>query len=213
MAAKPKKEDPTSILIERVRLSFAQSLFEAEEFGGEEGEDKKKRHQCRGLMEKGTELTKKNLAKIKAAKELACKKQKQWGDDPKKWPKLKASMLCVRDGDEENWDGYPDHWYIAASCEEGEPLLLIDRHKNDVTKKDGLLYSGAYVNLRVRIWAQDNKWGKRINAQLQGVQFVEHGEPFGGNIPLDRESAFEDLSEDGDVEPMEPSMVDDEGVI
>ncbi len=47
------------------------------------------------------------------------------------------------------------------------------------------------VHAVVRLWAQDNAFGKRINAQLQGVQFASDGEAFGA-APFNAENYFDD---------------------
>jgi hypothetical protein len=44
---------------------------------------------------------------------------------------------------------------------------------------DGTLYAGCYVNAIVDIWAQDNQFGKRINAKLLVVRKKKDGEPIG----------------------------------
>ena len=49
--------------------------------------------------------------------------------------------------------------------------------KADIERK---AFSGAVVNASVEIWAQDNKFGKRINATLIAVQFQADDEPLGG---------------------------------
>lgn len=43
-----------------------------------------------------------------------------------------------------------------------------------------LIYSGCYTHAKVEIWAQDNRYGRRINCSLLGVMFAEDGESFGG---------------------------------
>ena len=50
---------------------------------------------------------------------------------------------------------------------------------------------------KVEIWAQNNKYGKGIRAELRGVQFYRDGDAFtaGGVAKADE---FEDLSVDGD---------------
>ena len=49
----------------------------------------------------------------------------------------------------------------------------------------------------IDVWAQNNQYGKRINAQLDGVQFVRDGEPFGeGGISVDAFDAFGDDDDD-----------------
>jgi len=56
---------------------------------------------------------------------------------------------------------------------------------------DGTIYAGCYVNAIISLWAQDNTYGKRINAQLEGVQFCNNGEPLGaGGIDVDEFDAF-----------------------
>jgi hypothetical protein len=45
----------------------------------------------------------------------------------------------------------------------------------------------------VELWAQDNSWGKRINATLKGVQFYQDGEAFAGGVSASADD-FEDLS-------------------
>jgi hypothetical protein len=44
----------------------------------------------------------------------------------------------------------------------------------------GKPYSGCYVNAVIELWAQDNKFGKRINASLMGVQFLRDGQRLSG---------------------------------
>jgi hypothetical protein len=73
----------------------------------------------------------------------------------------------------------------------GRPLV-IDRNRDPLTAADGKPYSGCYVNVSIDVWAQDNKYGKRINAQLKGIQFVRDGDAFGGGAPASPDE-FEDL--------------------
>jgi hypothetical protein len=44
-----------------------------------------------------------------------------------------------------------------------------------LSASSGKVYSGCYVNASIELWAQDNKFGKRINATLMGVQFLRDG--------------------------------------
>jgi hypothetical protein len=55
--------------------------------------------------------------------------------------------------------------------------LVIDRDKSPITEDDNIVYAGCYVNAIVTLWGQNNQFGKRVNAQLDGVQFVRDGEP------------------------------------
>jgi hypothetical protein len=36
------------------------------------------------------------------------------------------------------------------------------------------------VSASVEVWAQDNKWGRRINCSLRGVMLTGEGENLGG---------------------------------
>lgn len=123
------------------------------------------------------------LDAIRAAKAEVM--EKKWGPAEKQ-PKLKADRIFWRDGDEENWDGYPGSWYISASAS------AADRPKVVTNRKDGnghwieaepggkgAPYSGCYVNATIVVWAQDNEHGKRVNAQIKAVQFFKDGEAFG----------------------------------
>lgn len=93
---------------------------------------------------------------------------------------FRDDRLCLHDGDRKDYDGYEGHFFLRAS-NQVRPLL-IDRSRNPVTEADGKIYAGCYVNVTVSLWAQDNKFGKRINANLRGVQFFRDGEAFSGGV-------------------------------
>lgn len=69
---------------------------------------------------------------------------------------------------------------------------VVDRDRSPLTETDGRPYSGCYVVAIVELWAQDNSWGKRVNATLKGVQFFADGEAFSGGTPASA-GDFEDL--------------------
>lgn len=91
--------------------------------------------------------------------------------------KLPADKLCLRDGDLVIYDGYDGCYSIKASSQK-RPIVL-NRDKSPLTEDDNIIYPGCYVNAIIELWAQNNSWGKRINASLLGVQFARDGEPFG----------------------------------
>ena len=66
-----------------------------------------------------------------------------------------------------------------------------------LTEDDNKLYPGCYVNVVITLWAQNNKFGKRINANLLAVQFVKDGNPF-GEARVDVGSIFDDIEDDSD---------------
>lgn len=105
--------------------------------------------------------------------------------------------VCLRDGNHKpEYDGFPGNFYVAANSK-ARPLV-IDRDKTILTAADGRPYSGCYVHALLDIWAQDNSYGKRINASLKGVQFVEDGDAFSASAPASPD-AFDDLGEGVDA--------------
>jgi len=93
---------------------------------------------------------------------------------------LKAqNRLPLHDGAEKaNYPGYLGNLYMNASNE----IRPVTRHKNgaQLEAKDGVIYSGAYVDMVVDIWAQDNQFGRRVNASLLAVTFSHDGERLAG---------------------------------
>jgi hypothetical protein len=73
---------------------------------------------------------------------------------------------------------------------------VINRDRTPLTAADGVIYSGCHGNVQVEVWAQDNSYGKRINAQLLGVQFTRDGDSFGGGTQPAKPDDFADLSAD-----------------
>ena len=104
----------------------------------------------------------------------------------------------LHDGDlKPEYEGFPGNLYISAR-NPSRPLV-IDRDKTPLTQADGKPYSGCYVNLILDVWAQENKWGKRVNATLKGVQFVKDGDAFSGSAPASADS-FDELGDGADAE-------------
>jgi len=190
------------VILNNCRLSFADLFKPGKPQKNDKGEMVPGKYKCNLLMEKGTEDTKKNLAKLKLANTQV--KTDKWGEE-KKWPKLKPEKVYLRDGDQEDWDGYEGCFYVSAN-NPNQPVL-IDRKKDakgkwiELTIENGgskLLYSGCYVNAIIRVWAQDNEFGKRVNASIESVQFLRHGEAFSGGAPVDPNGKFEDIEDDED---------------
>lgn len=98
-------------------------------------------------------------------------------------------------------DGYAGMWFINARNDKKRPEVR-DRDTSPLRETDGRPYAGCYVDAILDIWAQDNSWGKRINASLIGVQFRKDGEPFACGAKA-LESDFETLEEDLDEDPDE----------
>lgn len=89
-------------------------------------------------------------------------------------------------------DGYgPDIMFVSSS--NSKKIPVVDRDLTPLGEEDGKPYAGCYVNATIRIWAQDNKWGKRVNAQLRAVQFLKDGEAF-GDSGANPEQEFEQVT-------------------
>ena len=163
------------IKIPSARLSFP-SLFNMASFGGE----------STGKFEATFILDKKEHAKqIEEIEAAIAKLQK----DLK--VKLASDKLCLKDGDEMERPEYQGKMTIKASTKKRP--LVINRDKTPLTEDDNVIYAGCYVNAIITLWAQNNSYGKRVNAQLDGVQFVRDGEPFGdGGISVDQFDGFGD---------------------
>lgn len=113
------------------------------------------------------------------------------------------------------YDGYAGHMFLAAKRSiknpaAPNPVQLLGPKKTAkdsqgrpcfprLTEADGLLYSGAYADLIVRIYGYDGKKDgnpDRINASLEAIKFVRHGEAFGAKA-VDADSMFDEEADDG----------------
>ena len=101
---------------------------------------------------------------------------------------------ALHDGDlKSDYDGFAGNLYISAR-NKIRPLVL-DADKTPLVESDGKPYGGCYVNASIEFWAQDNNYGKRVNAQLRGVQFLRDGDAFAGGGAAS-EDEFDDVSSD-----------------
>ena len=138
-----------------------------------------------------------DLDKVRTA--IARVAKAKWGDKAKAVMKgMQAKdAVCLHDGDtKEQYEDYAGNYFVSAGGAK-RPTVL-DRDKTPLTEDDGRPYGGCYVIASVGIWAQDNEYGKRINAQLRGVQFYADGESFGGGSTASKDE-FDDLG-DPDVD-------------
>lgn len=168
------------IKLKNVRLSFP-SLFRKAVFNGDET-----KFEATFLLNKKEHA--KTIAEIEAAIEAKIASDL-------KGAKLKADKICLKDGEDAEYDGYAGCMSFKAS--NSKRPLVIDRGRNPVSEDDDMFYAGCYVNATVELWAQNNQYGKRINANLLGVQFAKNGEPFGDGTVADRDD-FDDIDEDDD---------------
>lgn len=112
-----------------------------------------------------------------------------------------GGKLALKNGDSKaSYEGFDGMMFISATSKT-RPLAL-NRDKSPLTEADGVLYSGCYVNVSLELWAQDNSWGKRINAQLGGVQYFGPGDAFSGGGSAADEDDFDELADGADAEDL-----------
>lgn len=167
------------VMIPNARLSFP-SLFHKSEFEGKEG-----KYEATLLIPKSDKKTKKLIDDaIAEAKKEANKK-------------VPESKYFIKDGneifEEKEYEGYEDHWAIKAG--NSKRPTVIDRDKTPLTEDDDSIYAGCYVNAIISPWVQDNRYGKRVNANLLGIQFVKDGEAFGDATVADADD-FDEIDDE-----------------
>lgn len=173
-----KKENIMSkLMLQNVRLSFP-SLFKRSVFDGQEG-----KYEATFLIDKDDTKTKKAIDNAIAVAIAAAK------------IKVPEDKRCLKDGDDSEYDGYEGTWSLKGS--NTKRPTIIGRDKAPVTEDDEIIYAGCYVNAVVDFWVQNNKFGKRVNANVYGVQFLKDGARFGMG-PIDVTDDFNEL--DGELE-------------
>lgn len=189
MSTEPKNEK--IIMLKDVRLSFPE-LFEAKAFDDTPGA--KKEFSASFLMGKDHPA----LATVKAG--LIAVAKEKWGEKAEQILAVlfRDDRLCLHDGDRKDYEGYAGNLFLRAS--NSVRPLVIDRNKAPITAADGKIYSGCYVNATITLWAQDNKWGKRISANLRGVQFYRDGDAFAGGTTGNVDE-FEAVADAGGAAP------------
>ena len=82
----------------------------------------------------------------------------------------------------EAYQGFEGSHYLSARNAKTQPTVF-NQYGEEIAAKGDIerqAFSGAVVNASVEIWAQDNKWGRRVNCSLRGVMLTGEGENFGG---------------------------------
>jgi hypothetical protein len=140
-----------------------------------------------------------------AAVEAVCEEvgKAKWGA---KWPQMKkqlaaADMGLIHNGDAKaTYEGYEGNLFFNAS-NKVRPTV-VNRDRSPLTAQDGVVYSGCFVNVIIDVWAQDNEYGKRINAQLQGVQFFKDGDAFSGGGTAADAGDFDEIADGADADDL-----------
>lgn len=177
------------IVLKEVRLSFP-DLFTAVQYQGTGPYN----YRTLALLEKGDDNCKKV---VKTMQDIA---KEKWGDKAStvyKQIMANPKQCMYADGDLKDFNGAAGHMIVSATraLKDGPPKIVGRDGKTIITESSGLIYSGVYVNMSIDVWAQDNKFGKGIRAGLVAVQFVKHGEAFGGASAATSDD-FEDIGFD-----------------
>jgi hypothetical protein len=182
------------VMLTDTRVAFADAIFEPKTVNGEG----KPAYSITALLDPVKH--KKVIAEVEAAIEEVARAK--WGAKADGVLKqLRASdKTALHDGDTKaQYDGFEGMMFVSSRS--NTRPLVIDRDKSPLVSSDGKPYAGCYCNVQVELWAQDNGFGKRVNAQLKGVQFVRDGDAFAGGAPADADD-FGSLDDGNDADDL-----------
>lgn len=171
------KIEKKNIALKRVRLSFP-SLFKTEMYNGEDTG----KYTATFIIPKSDTQT---IDAINAEIERLKTESKL---------RFAPDKIALQDGDHKDYDGYADSFIIKATTKKRPHVVNKDR--TPIHEDDNIIYGGCYVNASISLWVQDNGFGKRINASLNGIQFAKNGQRFGESF--DVSSEFDDISDEAD---------------
>lgn len=93
--------------------------------------------------------------------------------------KFNRDNIFLKDGDDSEKENLHGKFTIKATNR--EKPTAVDLAKNVISESNNSLYSGAIVNAAIGIWPMNNNYGKKVLANLYGVQFVKDGVRLGDN--------------------------------
>ena len=164
------KQEDVLILLTDVRLAFP-ALWVPEQVGGK-GKPAFSGNFLMAPVHPSLILVRDGIKKVALAK---------WGAQARDvlTQLVAADRVCLHNGDAKaNYDGFAGKRFVSARGY--VKPLVINQAREELGPADGKPYSGCFVNAQISIWAQQNQHGKRVNAQLSGVQFLRDGPAFGG---------------------------------
>lgn len=112
--------------------------------------------------------------------------------------KVSKDKRCIRDGDDSDKEEYEGHFTLSARESKRPTVRDGDGVELDKDEINDVIYAGCYADVLIRLWYQDNKFGKRVNANLNAVKFRADGEPFGEGRVDDEEMWDDDDDNWGD---------------
>ena len=126
--------------------------------------------------------------------------------------KVAKDRRCLKDGEGSGKDEQEECWIVSAR--ETKAPTVRDRTGKKIEDKDSIpeiIYAGCRVDVIIRLWKQDNKFGKRVNANLISVAFRADDEPFGeGRVTDDNYWDEDDFDGGGDGADADSGWDDDE---
>lgn len=172
------------VRIDNVRLSYPHLATP------QEGDDGSKKFGATFLLDKDIHSETAEVLKDLAAKTAKNAKVK-----------VPSSKYFIKDGDEEFSDKPEcENMFVISAREKKRPVCRdADKEEIDVDDIEEILYGGCYVSALIGLWVQDNKYGKRVNANLRSIKFIKDGEPFGAER-IDDSEAWYDEDEWGEDE-------------
>lgn len=178
-----RRYDDGTLLMENVQFSYPHV------FVPKEGDNGDKSYSLTSMLPKATH--RECASEVKAMVDETIAENKAKG-------KIASDKLCLKDGDKTGKETYAKHWVVNAREKKKPSVRAPDKtpmSKDDADKIEG----GVFGNVLIRPWYQDNKYGKRINANLIAVQLVKDtGVRFGeGRISEDDiDDTFDDVSDE-----------------
>jgi len=83
----------------------------------------------------------------------------------------------------EVYEGFENRYYLSARNTKTQPSVF-NAYGEQLTNKSDIerqAFSGAIAKgVSLEIWAQDNKWGRRVNCTLRGIMLSGEGRNIGG---------------------------------
>jgi hypothetical protein len=223
MSDDKKPDDPRTVQLKRVRLSFTDSLLEKKKTVQDDPNAKPK-HSVNVILEqvgddpKAKAAFAANKAKAIAGMTAACD---QFFKKPEKWKEIMEDdpkRVCFRKGERfknkdsgEVYMGYAGNMAIACGTPGGGQRRpkLYDRRKKAVVEKDILdvMYGGSYADVIISFFGTD-KGGNGVFCTVEAIRSHEEGVRVAGGWQGD-ESAFEDMEDDDSFDgPAEAGVVD-----
>lgn len=126
--------------------------------------------------------------------------------------KVAKDRRCLKDGEGSGKDEQENCWIVSAR--ETKAPTVRDRSGAKIEDRDkipDIIYPGCRIDVIIRLWKQDNKFGKRVNANLVSVAFRADDEEFGDGRLRDDEYWDED-DFDGDGAAGDDDTWDDDEI-